>query len=556
MTSPEEFAGLLETDEGGRLEFKEARNRYEFDHLVQYCVGLANEGGGKIILGVANKRPRHVVGTGAFPEPGRTEAGIFERIGRRVPIEEYRHDGQRVLIVHVPARLPGTAWSDRGTYWMRAGEALLPMRDDQLQRIHAEVAPDFSAEACPGATLADLDGGAIEEFRARWARRESNARIETWTDEQTLRSAELLREGHISNAALLLFGVRAALTRYLPQAEMVFEYRSAEAAGPAQDRTEFREGFLLFHDRLWDRVNQRNDRQSYQDGFFRVDVPTFDESVIREAILNAVCHREYRLGASVFVRQFVRRVEVISPGGFPPGVTADNILDEQNPRNRRLAEALGRCGLIERAGQGMNLMFERSVRQSKPLPDFTGTVPHEVRLVLRGNVTNPAFLRFLERVGEETLVSFDTRDLLVLDRLQREEAVPGDLRPRLRRLAEAGVVESIGRGRGTRYLLSRRFYAAIGQAGVYTRRRGLDREESKALLLRHLRDHAVVGSQMSELQQVLPTRSRAELKRLLNDLRQEGHARLEGARRLARWFAVAWPDDVPRAPTGAREPKR
>lgn len=94
-----------------------------------------------------------------------------------------------------------------------------------------------------------------------------------------------------------------------------------------------------------------------------MDVPTFDEVQVREALLNAVAHHDYRLGGSVFVRQFAQRLEVVSPGGFPPGITMANALDRQSPRNRRLAEALARCGLIERSGQGMNLMFERAIRQ-------------------------------------------------------------------------------------------------------------------------------------------------------------------------------------------------
>lgn len=541
MTTPEEFAAYLAAPEGARFEFKEARNSFEFDDLVKYCVALANEGGGKILLGVTDRRPRRVVGSQAFNQPGRTEAGIFERISQRVRIEEYNHQGQRVLIAHVPARLPGTAWNDRGRYWMRAGDALTPMSDAQLRAIHAEVAPDFSGQVCEGARVADLSATAVADFRARWAARNDRAR--SWTDEQTLRNAELVRDGAVTNAALLLFGTAEALARVLPQGEVIFEYRSGLAAGPAQDREEFREGFLLYHDRLWNRINQRNDRQSYQDGLFRTEIPTFDEAIIREALLNAFCHRDYRLEGSVFVRQYQRRMEITSPGGFPSGVTVENVLDEQNPRNRRLAEALGRCGLIERAGQGINLMFERCIRQSKALPDFSGTAPHEVRVILSGNVTNPTFLRFLQQVGDETLASFDTRDLLVLDRLQREENLTPDLRNRLPRLTQLGVVESIGRGRGVRYLLSRRFYAALGQRGAYTRQRGLDRAQNKALLLRHLQDHADVGCPMSELQQVLPSQSRAYVSRLLSELREEGGASLEGTRRWARWFPA-----VPRPP--------
>ena len=154
--------------------------------------------------------------------------------------------------------------------------------------------------------------------------------------------AELLVDGdQVSYAALILFGTRAGLTRWLAQAELVFEYRSSEAAGPAADREEYRAGFFAWQDLLWKKINLRNDRQSYQDDFFRMDLPTFDEVPVREAILNAVAHRDYRLGGSIFVRQFAKRLEVMSPGGLPPGITPENIIDQQNPRNRRLAEALG-----------------------------------------------------------------------------------------------------------------------------------------------------------------------------------------------------------------------
>jgi ATP-dependent DNA helicase RecG len=536
--TPEDFERLIAAPESSRVEFKTAERRYDFEELVRYCVALANEGGGTIILGVRDRRPRQVVGTEAFPEPGRTEAGLYERLGRWVTAEEIHHDGRRVLAFLVPSRAPGTAWNDRGTYWMRAGDALIPMPDEQLRLIHAETEPDFSAQVCPGLAIGDLDPAAVGEFRRRWAARNSSARIATWNDEELLRNAELMDGDHVTNAAALLFGTRAALTRFIPQAEIVFEYRANEAAGPAQQRLELRQGFLAIHDELWEAIDRRNDRQSYQDGLFRAEIPTFDEGVIREAVLNAFCHRDYRLHGSVFIRQYPRRLEVTSPGGFPPGVTPENAIDEQNPRNRRLAEALGRCGLVERSGQGINLMVERSIRQSKPLPDFSGTSPHEVRLALRGNVTDPAFLRFIERIGEERLAAFDTRHLLLLAHLQQSDSVPAEMRARAQRLTEIGVIESVGRGRGTRYMLSRQFYAAMGQRGTYTRRRGLDNEANKALLLRHIRDHPESGCPMTELQQVLPTKSRHQIRKLLYQLRDENLVQLEGARRWARWYPV------------------
>jgi len=236
------------------------------------------------------------------------------------------------------------------------------------------------------------------------------------------------------------------------------------------------------------------------------------------------------------VRQYPNRLVIESPGGFPLGITPENILDRQAPRNRRIAETFSRCGLVERSGQGMNLIFEESIRQGKLRPDFAGSDRYQVVLTLHGQVQDPRFVRFLEQIGREIQVSFDVHDFLLLDLVHREEPIPPDLHPRLRRLTEIGVVETIGRGRGARYLLARRFYATTGRRGVYTRRRGLDREQNKALLLKHLRETQSRGCAISELHQVVPNISRAMVKRLLDELRREGKVCMRGKQRWARWF--------------------
>ena len=89
-TTPEQLQHWLTEPEGARLEFKEAKSRYDFEKLLKYCVALANEGGGKIVLGVTDRRPRRVVGTAAFDEPGRTEAGLHQRLSHRIPGEELK----------------------------------------------------------------------------------------------------------------------------------------------------------------------------------------------------------------------------------------------------------------------------------------------------------------------------------------------------------------------------------------------------------------------------------------------------------------------------------
>lgn len=523
--------------EAERLEFKEAKNNFHFERLAKYCAALSNEGGGTIILGVTDRRPRRVVGTSVFEEPGRAVAGLCERLRIRITADEIAHPGGRVLAFHAPARPIGMPIQFEGVYWGRAGDELRPLTADELRRVFDEAGPDFSAEFHRSATLTDLDTTLIERFREMWIRKSGNGGLRSLSHQQLLEDAELVLGSQVTNAALVLMAGTKALGRHLAQAEVIFEYRSSDASVPFQQRLELRRGFLGIVDELWAAISLRNDTLHYQQGFFAFDIPVLNESVVREAVLNAVAHRDYRLPGSVFVRQFPRRLEVVSPGGFPTGITASNLLWRQLPRNRRIAEACAKCGLVERSGQGANRMFEESIKEGKPQPSFVGTDEYQVALTLMGEVQNPDFLRFFEKLGKERLSSFTTEDLLILDAIQRDEQIADALKPRLAHLANEGIIERVGgRGRGSRFILSRSLYSLMGKRGVYTRARGLDRETNKALLLRHIEGNAEDGSTYQDFQQVLPSLTRHQIQKLLQELKHDGRIRVGGTRRHARWY--------------------
>jgi ATP-dependent DNA helicase RecG len=381
-----------------------------------------------------------------------------------------------------------------------------------------------------------MDSRAVENMRKMWAQKSGNEALHNLDTEQLLNDAELVMDGEVTYAALVLLGTHRALGKHLPHAEVIFEYRSSEASTPYQQRKEFREGFFLFDEELWNAIDARNEVYQYEEGLFVGDIPTFDRRVVREALLNAVSHRDYRNGGSTFVRQFPGKLEVVSPGGFTAGVTPENILWKQAPRNRRIADVFAKCGLVERSGQGARLMFERSIRDGKLRPDFSGTDDYEVFLTLHGEVRDPRFLQFFGKIGQETLSTFSTQDFLVVDLIHREQSVPPNLQDRLPRLLELGVIESQGRGSNKTYFLSRRLYTALGKKGAYTRRRGLDKETNKALLLRHIEDSRDEGARFEELSQVLPSLSRRQIQGLMEELKGEERIHVVGKTKAARWY--------------------
>jgi ATP-dependent DNA helicase RecG len=544
-----ELEEWMKAKEGEHFEFKEAKNDFDFEKLVKYCCALANEGGGRIILGVTDKRPRRVVGSKAFDQPERTRKGICERLPLAIDFEEIAHPacpaGSRVLVFTVPSRPIGVPVKYDGRYWTRKEDSLDEMDEACLREVFAESGHDFSADICKEAKFEDLTPAAIEDFRRRWAeklRRMEKAteagRIEAMSQQELLTDAEALVNGQVTYAALVLFGTTKALGRHLAQAEVVFEYRSTEASGPAQDSVSYRRGFFTFYDELWERINLRNDKQDFQEKFAVTPIATFGERPVRESVLNGVSHRNYQYPGSIFIRQYPRRLEIDSPGGLPFNITPENILDRQNPRNRRIAEIFVRCGLVEKSGQGMNLIFEESIRLSKPEPDFARTDQHQVGLTLHGTVQDPAFVRFVEKVGQETTKTFSTHDWLVLAFVARGEKVPKEHQGQVQRLLDLGLIERAGK----KCMLSRKYYEFVGDRAAYTRRKGLDREQNLSLLLRHITENATSGSPREKLLQVLPALGESEVKSLLQTLKRRGQAHSVGERRTGRWYPGPVPE--------------
>lgn len=208
--------------ENEHLEFKEAKSGYDSDRLTQYCCALANEGGGHIILGVTDKLPRLIVGSNAFLNLKDIKSKLIQRLQIRIDVDELLTENGRILIFTVPSRPIGVPIQYNKVYWMRRGEELVAMTSDMLKRIFNEGEPDFSAQVCSQATLADLNSDAISHFRDLWIRKSGNTSIKNMSDEKLLNAIEVIEDKGITYAGLILFGTKHALGKYLAQAEVIF----------------------------------------------------------------------------------------------------------------------------------------------------------------------------------------------------------------------------------------------------------------------------------------------------------------------------------------------
>lgn len=154
------IAELLNAKEGENVEFKEAKNSFEFDTLVKYACAVSNYGGGRVVFGITDKRPRIVVGTQAFEQPERTRKGVIDRLHINVDFTELIDDaGHRVLVFIVPSRPIGQVVqnSKDGIAWWRIGDSLVPMPDEVRRRIYEEGGHDLSSNICLNIKYAATD---------------------------------------------------------------------------------------------------------------------------------------------------------------------------------------------------------------------------------------------------------------------------------------------------------------------------------------------------------------------------------------------------------------
>ena len=158
---------LLEAKEGEHVQFKEAKNRFDFGEAAKCCCALANNGGGKLVFGITDKRPRSVVGSAAFDQPERTRMGLIEKLKVNVDFQLFNYEEKRVLVFDVKSRPIGLPVQYDGVAWIYEGDTLKPMPEDMRRSIYEETGGDFSGTICAGATVDDLDETAIENFRAQ-----------------------------------------------------------------------------------------------------------------------------------------------------------------------------------------------------------------------------------------------------------------------------------------------------------------------------------------------------------------------------------------------------
>lgn len=354
------------------LEFKEAKQQYDNKKLYQYCVAIGNEGGGHLILGVADTPPRQVVGTNAFRDPIEMATKLFQSVGFRVDIEEVQHPEGRVLIFSVPSRPRGSAFHYEGAYLMRSGSSLVPMSEDQLRKIFSEGQPSWLEETAKDdlsaqqvvqlldtQTFFDLLHMPYPSDQAGVLRRLCDERLVVEQDHYF----SILNIG-----ALLLAKSLKPFPNVCRKAARVVVYEGNSKLQTRSDITGDK-GYAVGFAGLADYVSSQLPQNEVIENAIRSKIKLVPDVVVRELLANTLIHQDFTLsGTSPMIEIYANRLEISNPG--EPIVPVERFIDGYQSRNERLADMMRRFGICEEKSSGIDRVIETVELLQLPAPEF------------------------------------------------------------------------------------------------------------------------------------------------------------------------------------------
>ena len=532
------------------VEFKEAKNGFSFDGsdhkdqakrrkcLLGYIVALANEGGGMLVLGMSDRIPHTVVGTEFLKgRIKKAEDDVYIILKIRVQILELFENDLRVVCIKIPGRPLGRYLDFEGVPLMRTGDSLRNMDQAMIWHILSEQEPDFSAKICEGLSAFDLDIAAIVKMRQAYSKKNGNLNIMHLPLPQLLSDLRLATPGgKLTYAALILLGQEEIIYRELPQASILWEFRYTVSQTSYDFREVIRQPLFIAIDRIWKLINDKNGPIPIQDQAYIFSVHVFNEEVIREAILNAIAHRDYTMQSEVVIKQYPYKIEIHNPGGFPKGVNLENLVTvSSTPRSRLMTEVLEKTGLVERSGQGVDKIYSLTLQEGKPEPDYTQSNMYQVSLILDGKMEDLAFSTFIRQVQntrtpEEKL---GVQEVIGLHRLKQGQFTninPGVIR----KLEEENLISKTTNS--SRYELPISYYALTSEENRIGTRYFVKEVEQVIAILQNRK--LKMGELETELASFL---NRNQIKYLVKKLMEDGIIASEGTGRGTKYLLPQFP---------------
>lgn len=533
-------------------EFKSDKKKLGDEEIIEAVVAFANTDGGDLYLGVEDDG--EITG---LHEKHKDVIQLAALIANRtippisVKTELVEYDGN-VLKISVPKKTSIVATSSGKMLRRRiktdGTPENIPMYPYEIaNRLSSLSLLDFSAQAVPEATVADLDSVERERLRniIRAYRGEQN--LLELNDSELDSALQLVTtvngESVPTLTGMLLIGKKDRLKMLVPTAESTIQIMQGTDVKVNESYTL---PLLAAFEKISGYVEAWNREQEMEVGLFRISIPDIDKRAFRESLVNAFCHRDYSMLGRVRVQLDDEGMTISNPGGFIEGVSLNNLLyAEPHGRNPVLADALKRIGLAERTGRGIDRIYEGSLLFGRLLPDYSESTERLVKLFIPKSLPDKAFVKMITEEQKKSGHSLSIHYLLVLNSLKTNhrstvmeiaDEINSDstrVKVAVESLVEMGLVEAKGTGRGRYYMLSSGVYKKSDNVVGYVRQTDIDKLRYEELIIKLAKEQGyVTRGNVAELLNLSPPQAY----RIIMKLKNKGLLELQGSGKHAKYI--------------------
>ncbi|MCT3629149.1 putative DNA binding domain-containing protein [Elizabethkingia anophelis] len=474
------------------VEFKEAKNNYDFTKLGKYFSALSNEANlcskpyGWLVFGVKDN-DHSIVGTQYRSERkdlDKLKGEIANKTTNRISfieIYELPEPEGRVVMFKIPAAPKGIPVSFDGHYYARDGEELVPLNLEKIERIRAQATTeDWSIAIIPDAAFEDLDQDAIDLARKNYKSKfpEKAAEVDTWDDVKFLNKAKVTIKGKITRTALILLG-KDESEHFLNPAEVKIRWKLVDENNNDIDYEIFGLPLILSVEKVFAKIRNIKYRYMKEGTIFPDEVAKYEPFSIREAINNCIAHQDYTKGARINVIEMEDQLVFTNHGTFIPG-SVEKVVIEDAPeefyRNKFLATAMFNLKMVDTAGGGIKKIFNFQRARYFPMPDYDLS-EEKVKMSISGKILDMDYARLLAQNKDLSL-----EEIMMLDKLQKKNPLTAFEEKHLK---SKKLIE----GRKPNYFIGLKVAQNTGQKAEYSKNKGFDKKYYLDLIVKSIKEH-------------------------------------------------------------------
>lgn len=466
------------------------------EDIISYISALSNMEGGHLVLGVVD-RSLEVAGIDEAqdytPEnlPLRVVGNCTNLSIEGLNVEEFitSDTNQKVWIIHIPRHSPRKPVYAHKTAWQRSGDSIIPLtpqREATILNESLSVESDWSAKICADASFDDLSLEAIDFAKEEYKTKHPKFlhEVDSWSTEQFLAKAKLLKSGQITNACMLLLG-KDEMAYLLQDINPQITWILKDNDNMEQSYEHLGLPILLSAKAVHDKIRNFKYRYMNDSKLFPDEVDKYDNWVLYEALHNAIAHQDYELRGRINVVEFPDKIVISNVGDFLAGGIEEIIQRDaplENYRNDFLCKAMVEINMIDTVGSGIKRMFSIQKKRFFPMPDYT-IEKGRVQVTIYGKVLNERYTKLLASNSDISLV-----DVIYLDRVAKNYPLDDE---NVKHLRANGLIE----GRKPNLFISAKVAQSIGEKAEYSKNKGFDKQYYLDFILKAISEHGSMTRQ-------------------------------------------------------------